>query len=61
MVLTAPQTRRPTPVALSKTMRVGTPERNSKMFLSAWQTHSAFSDANTCATPTLENGKESTK
>lgn len=61
MVLTLPQTRRPTPVALSKTMRVGTPETNSNMFLRAWQTHSAFSEAKTCATPTLEKGKDRTK
>lgn len=61
MVLSSSQTLRPTPVALSKTILVGTPPTYSKICLSAWHTHSAFSEGKTWANPMLENGKESTK
>ncbi len=40
---------------------VGTPPTYSKICLSAWHTHSAFSEGKTWANPMLENGKESTK
>lgn len=53
--------RLPTPAALSNTILAGTPPMNSNMSLRAWHTHSAFSPGNTWASPTLENGKVSTK
>ena len=61
MVRTSSQTRLPTPVALSNTMREGTPPMYSKAEASPWQTHSAVSPPNTCAMPTLEYGNDSTK
>ena len=61
MTRTASPTLRPTPAALSNTMRLGTPATCSNMLRSAWHTHSAFSPGNTWAMPTLEYGKVMTK
>lgn len=61
VVRTRPQTLRPTPVALSNTMRVGTPPAYPNICLSAWHTHSAFSPGKTWARPTLEQGNAITK
>ena len=61
VVRTPPPTRRPTPVALSKTILVGTPPTCSKTLRRAWQTHSDVSPGKTWASPTLEYGNVITK
>ncbi len=61
MVRIFSHTRRPTPVALSNTMREGTPPANLNTVRSPWQTHSAFSPGKTWAMPMFEQGNVSTK
>ena len=60
-VLMTPHTLLPTPVALSKTILVGTPPTCSKTLRRAWQTHSDVSPGKTWASPTLEYGNVITK
>ena len=57
----APPVLRPTPAALSNTMRSGTPPSHSNRSSSAWHVHSAFSPGMSCARPMFEYGKSSTK
>ena len=52
---------RPAPVALSNTIRCGTPPTCSNTSLSPWQTHSEVSPANSWQKPMLEKGKLNAK